>query len=84
MKHTLLFLLLLVVMALPAFGQETLRVGDMVTIPDGRKGKIESFKDRVAKVKLGPGANDFQYLVVEDLKKLAALPQETFRVGDCR
>ena len=82
MKRTLLFLLLLVVMALPAFAQETFRVGDMVTIPDGRTGKIESFKDRVAKVKLGPGANDFQYLVVEDLKKLAAIPKEMFQVGD--
>lgn len=32
--------------------------------PDGRTGKIESFKDRVAKVKLGAGENDFQYLEV--------------------
>jgi uncharacterized protein YkvS len=88
MKHTLLFLLLLVVMTLPAFAQDTFHVGDTVAIPDGRTGKIESFKNRVAKVKLGPGENDFQYLVVEDLKKVAAPrtpgsePQETFRVGD--
>ena len=82
MKPILLFLSLLVVMALPVFAQETFHVGDTVTIPDGRTGKIESFKDRVAKVKLGPGANDFQYLVVEDLKKVAAIPRETFQVGD--
>jgi uncharacterized protein YkvS len=82
MKQALLFILLLFVMAWPAFAQETFRVGDMVTIPDGRTGKIESFKDRVAKVKLGPGENDFQYLVVEDLKKVAAIPTATFHVGD--
>lgn len=82
MKQTLLFLILIVVMALPAIAQDTFRVGDTVTIPDGRTGKIESFKDRVAKVKLGPGLNDFQYLVVEDLKKVAASPTATFHVGD--
>jgi len=88
MKHTLLFLLLLVVMALPAFAQETFHVGDTVQIPDGRTGKIESFKDRVAKVRLGPGEKEFQYFVVEDLKKVAAPrtpgdePPETLRVGD--
>ena len=82
MKRSLLFLLLLVVMALPVFAQETFHVGDTVTMPDGRTGTIESFKDRVAKVKLGPGANDFQYLVVEDLKKVAAIPKELFQVGD--
>lgn len=69
-------------MALPAFGQVNFQVDDTVTIPDGRTGKIESFKDGVAKVKLGPGANDFQYLVVDDLKKVAASPGETFQVGD--
>lgn len=82
MKHSLLFLLLLFVITLPAFGQVNFQVGDTVTIPDGRTGKIESFKNRVAKVKLGPGENDFQYLVVEDLKKVAAIPKETFQVGD--
>jgi preprotein translocase subunit YajC len=82
MKHTLLFLSLLVVTTLPAFAQNTFRVGDTVTTPDGRTGKIESFKDRVAKVKLGPSENDFQYLVVEDLKRVAAIPKETFQVGD--
>jgi uncharacterized protein YkvS len=82
MKRSLLFLLLLFVMASPTFGQGNLQVGDTVTIPDGRTGKIESLKDRVAKVKLGPGANDFEYLVVDDLKKVAASPRETFQVGD--
>jgi len=82
MKHILAFLLLLFVMALPAFGQVNFKVGDTVTIPDGRTGKIESFKDRVAKVRLGPGPNDFEYLVVDDLKKVAASPTETFQVGD--
>lgn len=62
--------------------QNDFRVGDTVTIPDGRTGKIESFKDRVAKVKLGPGPNDFQYLVVEDLKKVAGIPKAMFQVGD--
>jgi hypothetical protein len=82
MKHSLLFLLLLLVLSLPAFAQVNFQVGDTVTIPDGRTGKIESFKNRVAKVKLGPGENDFQYLTVEDLKKVAATPKEMFQVGD--
>lgn len=82
MKQTLLFLLLLVVMALPVFAQDTFHVGDSVTIPDGRTGKIESFKNRVAKVKLGPGENDFQYLAAEDLKKVAAIAKQSFQVGD--
>ena len=83
MKHTLLFLLLLVVMALPAFAQSTFHVGDTVEVPDGRTGKIESFKNQeMAKVRFGPGANDTQYFILTDLKKAADPSKETFRVGD--
>ncbi|HXD34984.1 MAG TPA: hypothetical protein VN643_27940 [Pyrinomonadaceae bacterium] len=82
MKYSLLFLLLLFIMALPAFGQVNFQVGDTVTTSDGRTGKIESVKNRVAKVRLGPGENEFQYVVVEDLKKVTALPRQMFQVGD--
>ena len=50
--------------------------------PDGKTGKIESFNGDVAKVRFGAGANDFQYFVVQDLKKVQTPPKETFRVGD--
>lgn len=61
----------------------TFRVGDMVTTPDGRTGKIESFKDQeMAKVRFGPGASDSQYFMLPDLKKAVDPSKETFRVGD--
>ncbi len=61
----------------------TFRVGDMVTTPDERTGKIESFKNQeMAKVRFGSGANDTQYFMLPDLKKAADLSKETFRVGD--
>jgi hypothetical protein len=66
----------------PAQGN-TFRVGDMVTTPDGRTGKIESFKNQeMAKVRFGPGATDTQYFMLPDLKKAADPSKETFRVGD--
>ena len=73
MKHIVLFLLLLVVMALPAFAQETFHVGDTV-VPRGgnQEGRIESINGNTAKVKVGPGKYDFQYYRLEDLQSPAA------------
>lgn len=82
MKHTLLFLALLVVMSLTAFAQTmSFRVGDTVAVPDGRTGQIELIKNQeMAKVKLGE--NDSQYFLLQDLKKAIDPSKETFRVGD--
>ncbi len=88
MKHALLFLLLIVVMALPAFAQALIfNQGDTVQTPDGRTGKIESFKNQeMAKVRFGE--NDTQYFMLTDLKVVQPPkpprtgPQETFHVGE--
>jgi hypothetical protein len=60
--------------------------GDTVQTPDGRTGKIESFKDQeMAKVRFGSGASETQYFMLKDLKVVKAPktePIETFRVGD--
>ncbi len=51
-----------------------------VQTPDGRTGKIESFKNQeMAKVKFG--ANDSQYFMLKDLKVVNP-SGDTFRVGD--
>lgn len=67
----------------------TFRQGDTVQTPDGRTGKIESFKDQVmAKVRFGEGAGDTKYFMLKDLTIIAppkparTTPVETFRVGD--
>lgn len=66
-----------------AQGQNTFRIGDTVTVPDGRTGKIESFKDQeMAKVRFGAGVNETQYFILPDLKKAVDPSKETFRVGD--
>ncbi len=73
----------LLMFALTAFAaaQNTFRIGDAVTVPDGRTGKIESIKNQeMAKVKLGE--NESQYFMLQDLKKAADPSMETFRVGD--
>lgn len=83
MKHTLLILLLLVFMAVPIVAQNTFRVGDTVAVPDGRTGKIESFKDQdMAKVRFGPAASDTQYFILPDLKKAVDPSKQIFRIGD--
>ncbi len=90
MKRTLLFLLLIAAMTLSAFAQALIfNQGDMVQTPDGRTGKIESFKNQeMARVRFGPGANETQYFMLVDLKVVKAPkpprsePQETFQVGD--
>lgn len=63
---------------------ETFRQGDMVQTPDGRTGKIESFKDEVmAKVRFGTGAGETQYFMLSVLKKAQDDPsKEVFKVGD--
>ena len=78
MRHTLLFLLLFTVMALPAFAQETFRVGDMVEIPGGSQGTIESINGNSAKIRFGPGKYDFKYDLLANLKspKAAGLERE--------
>jgi len=73
----------LLMFALTAFAaaQNTFRIGDTVTVPDGRTGKIESIKNQeMAKVKLGE--NESQYFMLQDLKKAADPASESFRVGD--
>ena len=92
MKRTLLFLLLLVVMAVPAFAQEVFRVGDMVEIPGGSQGRIESINGNSAKIKFGPGKYDFKYDLLANLKspKAAGMEREqenqrkSFRVEAAR
>jgi hypothetical protein len=76
MKHTLLFLLLLVVLAVPAFAQEAFRVGDMVEIPGGSQGRIESINGNSAKIKFGPGKYDFKYDLLVNLKSPKAAGME--------
>lgn len=61
--------------------KEIFRTGDAVIAPDGRTGKIESFKDdEMAKVRFG--ANETQYFMLPDLKKAPDPSKPTFRVGD--
>jgi len=56
--------------------------GDTVQTPDGRTGKIESFKNgEMAKVRFGAGASDTQYFMLKDLKVVNP-SGDTFRVGD--
>jgi len=77
MKHTLLFLLMLVVMAVPAFAQETtFRVGDMVESPGGTQGRIESINGNSAKIRFGPGKYDFKYDLLANLKSPGAVGLE--------
>lgn len=79
--------LLVFVMAIGAAAQ-SLRQGDMVQTPDGRTGKIESFKPMsdIVKVQFDDGTTKFY--VLSDLKKVEppkpqnANPPENFRVGD--
>lgn len=73
----------------PAAQTLNFRQGDTVQTPDGRTGKIESFKDQeMAKVRFGPGTNDAQYFMLTDLKVVLppkpprTEPIETFSVGD--
>ena len=74
MKHTLLLLWLLVVMALPAFAQETFRVGDTVRISEGQ-GRIETINGNTAKVRFGPGKYDWKYYSLKELEELKTAPQ---------
>jgi preprotein translocase subunit YajC len=78
MKHTLLFLSLFVVMAVPALAQETFRVGDMVETADGRQCRIESITGSSAKVKCGPNSSDIRVYSFQSLisVKTAALRRE--------
>lgn len=78
MKHSLLFLLLLFVMALPAFAQESFRVGDMVETNDGRQCRIESITGSSAKVRCGPSRSDIRVYSFQSLKsaKTAASRRE--------
>ena len=73
----------MLMLALAAFAaaQNTFRVGDSVTVPDGRTGKVESFKNQeMAKVKFVDGST--QYFMLPDIKKAVDPSKETFRVGD--
>jgi hypothetical protein len=59
-KQTLLFLLIFVVLAVPALAQETFRVGDIVETADGRQCRIESIAGGSAKVRCGPNRSDLR------------------------
>lgn len=71
-----------------AWGQNSFREGDPVVVPDGRTGKIDSFKPMsdLVKVRLDDGTSKF--FVLSDLKKVEVQkpqntnPPETLRVGD--
>lgn len=78
MKRTLLFLSLLFLVSAPALAQETFRVGDLVEVPGGSQGRIESINGNSAKIKFGPGKYDFKYDLLENLKspKAAGLERE--------
>lgn len=79
-----IFLILAFVSSIAA--QEVFRVSDTVQTPDGKTGKVESFKnEEMAKVRFGSGANDARFFMLTDLKKVKlpnSAPTETFRVGD--
>lgn len=53
--------------------------GDAVQTPNGRTGVIESLEGEVAKIKIG---GEFDFIAVQDLKKIETAPTRTFRVGD--
>jgi len=88
MKNTILFILFFALFTMTTSAQESFRVDDAVQTPDGRAGKIESFKPMsdLVKVKLVDGTTKFY--VLSDLKKVEVPkpqntnPTETFRVGD--
>jgi len=83
MKHANLCLLLIAMVTMTTFAQNIFRQGDAVQTPDGRTGKIESFKNQeMAKVRFGPGSNDTQYFMLTDLKKALGSTKEVFQVGD--
>lgn len=54
-------------------------IGDTVQMPNGKNGVIESLEGEVAKVKIG---NEFDFVAVQDLKRVETAPTRTFRVGD--
>lgn len=68
MKHTPLMLLLLALMALTAFAQETFQVGQMVETNDGRQCQIESITGRSAKVRCGPNRSDVRVYSFQSLR----------------
>ena len=57
----------------------TFNKGDTVQMPNGKVGVIESLTGDVAKVKIG---NEFDFIAVQDLKKIETEPPRTFRVGE--
>ena len=58
------------------------KVGDTVNTPDGRTGKIESFKTMSDLVKVQFADGSTQYFELNDLKKAVDPTKPTFRVGD--
>ena len=78
MKHTLLSLLLIVIMAVSAFAQESFRIGDEVETSDGRRCRIESITGASAKVSCGPNRSDIRVYSFQSLvsAKTAALKRE--------
>ncbi|MCY7345936.1 MAG: hypothetical protein LH614_06905 [Pyrinomonadaceae bacterium] len=59
----------------------TFKTGDTVQTPDGRTGKIESFKNNeMAKVQFAP--NETNYFMLRDLKLAGNSAKPTFKTGD--
>jgi hypothetical protein len=61
MKHTFLCLLLLTLLALPAFAQQVFHIWDAIEVQDGTRwipGVIESVDNNFAKVRIGKGKYD--------------------------
>ncbi len=78
MKHTILCLLLIAMVAMSAFAQESFRVGDGVETNDGRQCRVESITGRSAKVSCGSNRSDIRVYSFDSLvsAKPAALRRE--------
>jgi hypothetical protein len=62
MKHTFLCLLLLALIALPAFAQQVFHIGDAIDVQDGSNwipGRIEAVDNNIARVRIGKGKYDY-------------------------
>jgi hypothetical protein len=83
LKHFISACAALSILSLTIFAQTIIwRAGDTVQMPDGRTGKIESFKPFSDLIKVQFPDGSTQYFALTDLKKAVDLSKPTFRVGD--